>query len=231
MNDKLQRFVLHQKVHFFVTRMIYPTMAFVFCTVFAFQVYSTYLTWGQRTQALEDLSTAESIRQTIAQSQSLTETERDYFTTVLSNLIPETEDAFSLGDAVVNMMTQANMYIDTFTPPSPSDIEGPINSVTVKVSGNREDFDRLLQTYMFSSGRFVTMESCIVTYVGDEVTADMTLMFHTAPTPKGSAGLVSFTSLLKNKLIDIQDLLPRYTDQLSPQDAAIDTEYDTKAPF
>lgn len=232
MNDKLQRFVLQQRIHFIVSRMIYPLMAVIFCFVCGFQIYSTYLTWVRKTETADLLAAAESTQQTISQSQTLPPDQRDGFTRIFIALIPASEDAFVLGDAVANLISQTNMKIDRFTPPNPSDIKGANNQVSIVVSGTSANFDRFLQTYKYASGRFITMDSCTVTYDKTGVSADIKMTFHTAPLPKGTDQLTSFTTELRKKLVSIQDQLPADTTLAAPEEnAVIDTNYDTKAPF
>lgn len=232
MNDKLQRFVLQQRIHFIVSRMIYPLMAVIFCIVCGFQIYSTYLTWVHKAEVTDLLAAAESTQQTIAQSQTLAPDQRDSFTRIFIALIPPSEDAFALGDAVVSLMTKTNMHIDRFTPPNPSDIKGANNQVSIVISGTTTDFDRFLQTYKYASGRFITMESCTVMYDKAGVSADIKMTFHTAPIPKGTDQLTSFTSELRKKLVSIQDQLPTDSALVAPEEnTVIDTNYDTKAPF
>ncbi len=232
MNDKLQRFVLHQRIHFVISRLIYPLMAVIFCFVCGFQIYSTYLTWIRKSESMDLLAAAESTQQTISQSQSLPPDQRDRYTRILLSLIPPTEDAFVLGDAVVNLMTKSNMRIDTFSPPNPSDINGATNEVTLVISGKREDFDRFLQTYKYASGRFITMNTCTAIYDSAGVSANIKMTFHTSPVPKGTDQLTSFTSELRKKLVSIQTLLPEDVELITPgENTVIDTNYDTSAPF
>jgi hypothetical protein len=212
--------------------MIYPLMAVIFCLVCGFQIYSTYLTWVHKGEVADLLAAAESTQQTIAQSQTLEPDLRDGFTRIFISLIPASEDAFALGDAVANLISQTNMKIDRFTPPNPSDIKGANNQISILISGKSTDFDRFLQMYKYVSGRFITMDSCTVTYDKTGVSADLKLTFHTAPVPKGTDQLTSFTTELRKKLVSIQDQLPADTTLIAPEEnVVIDTNYDTKAPF
>jgi len=208
-------------------------MALVFVIVCGLQIYFTYLTWVRKGEAVSRLETAQNTQQTIAQSQTLSSDQRDRFTRVLLSVIPASEDAFNLGDAVVNLMTRTNMHIDTFSPPNPSDIAGMNNTVSVLISGTAEDLDRFLSTYKYAGGRFVTMDSCTLKYEGALASADIKMTFHTTPIPKGTDQLTSFTTELRKKLVSIQDQLPGDTMLVTPSDAnaVIDTNYDVRAPF
>ncbi len=232
MNPKLARFIFLQRVYALGGQIAYPVISFLLLLLLAFQCYGIYNTSIERVAITERLDVLTETHNQITGKRSLPIAERDLYNVALLRLIPLTEDIFQITSVINALVSDTGMKIDQFSPPRESDVKKGVTQVTINISGPTAAFENFLQKYQYLSGRFMTLNSVRVTYKAGTVSAQLTLVFYTAPIPKDKSELTGLRDPQRKLLTTIKPYLEKIGEiQATDGSEEVDIEYPTTSSF
>ncbi|MEI7653376.1 MAG: hypothetical protein WCJ70_03820 [bacterium] len=232
MNPKLAKFIFLQRLYALTEQIMYPVIAVVLLILLAFQLYGIYTISLERFVITERLDALNETHNQITGKRSLPIAERDTYSAALLKLIPLTEDIFQITSTINALAADTDMKIDQFSPPREADVKKGTTQVSVNISGTTTAFENFLQKYQYLSGRFMTLSSVRVSYKDGTVTAQLTLVFYTAPIPKDKTELTGLRDPQRKLLTTIKPYLEKLGSAGIIDDSeTVDVDYPTAGSF
>lgn len=151
---------------------------------------------------------------------------------VLNTLYPSIEDRFSIFTAVDNLQAVTGMEIETYSSPFSGRSVNEI-SIAVKGKSDMNTFRRFLQSHVFKSGRFMTLER--VSFDVENSSVSFTAIFHSLNVDIGEKTITDFDPnvIERLRLIKAEVESAGFVQPVVPSsDAEIPTDYNTREnPF
>lgn len=150
-----------RKIRYFI-RDYWPTLLTLAALgVVALLIMASYKTYKESKNDLdvltEEVKLLKNRSDTLQFNKTLTEDQIVVYNKILTTLIPETEDYFSIIYALETISQNTGFSIVSYTI-NLSNISREKLSINIEGRGNPDDFKRFLDAYKFSGGRLITSE-------------------------------------------------------------------------
>lgn len=139
-----------------ISTIISLIIVFLIGILLIYSIYNYQNTKATVNKTRLEIAQTKSRVEILKKSKALVEKELDETNKLLSILIPDTEDYFSIIYALESISKQTGFIIDDYVLSLIKSSEKL--SVTVNGSGNIESFMNFLKNYSFAGGRFITSE-------------------------------------------------------------------------
>ncbi|PIY68590.1 hypothetical protein COY90_05120 [Candidatus Roizmanbacteria bacterium CG_4_10_14_0_8_um_filter_39_9] len=168
-----------RKIRYFIKDYWGVIATVVSLSVVALLVFSVYASYKQTNNNLEiivqEVALLKNRTDALRYNKALTEDQITTYNQILTMLIPETEDYFSIIYALDEISTQTGFNIVGYTVDFLHSTREKI-TITVEGRGNIDSFLNFLQNYQFEGGRLVTSEK--IQFSGSVTTTKVSLNFY-----------------------------------------------------